>query len=557
MKHKEILLITSESNLNFDRFFDGFAFFENDLVIGNSGFQSFYEECDKFDLYEDGNYLVIDKVRDDKFIVSRDYHGYYPLFYYDSGDYWCISNSIIYMAEHLSRKGISLTYNEPNVEMWKLDLLFTQQLTSHSTFINEINVVPVNRDIVLVDDGLNKNISLCKRKKEYVVDDSYDSALKKCLEIWRSRYLTILSNQEMALHHELTGGLDSRSLFSFIARCKESAIENQKTGRLRVHSHKHQVADFEVATRLASLFELEVNTHTFKKFKSENISAEESYAVWKYFNLGRYSPTIFPATEFKPKLMELGGEGGEDNRNFYGRRADGSVTEFSKYIESYKKYFSSPERYIKWANQIDQACSILEEDTSLDVSIMHYKQFRSNNHTSKNPRSRLRFAVLGSKYFDQLSQLASLDAMVSGQILYDITYNNCNKLLYIPYDEEHKTMNDDNIKNLPVINIDNSDEGGKVYWSNQEGYSEILHDLPIKLNSKSYNSALEILHDNALKSLQTNKDLISNYFGDSFIIEFEDKFKSIDFKSSKINLHKKGSFLHALVLIDFMSTISQ
>ncbi|MGO2230431.1 hypothetical protein [Psychrobacter sp.] len=81
MKHKEILYLSSESKLDFKSFFDGYAFFGIDLVIGNQGFQQLSEKTNTRDKYEDGNYLLIERQDNDSYQLSRDYHGYYPIFY--------------------------------------------------------------------------------------------------------------------------------------------------------------------------------------------------------------------------------------------------------------------------------------------------------------------------------------------------------------------------------------------------------------------------------------------------------------------------------------------
>lgn len=556
MTHNDILFISSDSKFDFNSFFDGYAFFQADLVIGNQGFLNYSENNNNCQRYEDGNYILINKTSEDSYRLSRDYHGYYPLFYYNDGDYWCVSNSIIYIAEHLNDRGISVSYNESNVEIWKSELALALQLTSHSTFVNEIKVLPVNRDIVLVKNGDNNHIYVTKREKSPEMEESYKVTLRDCLEIWRSRYLTILSNKEIALHHDLSGGLDSRCLLSFILNNAEAAKGAESNNRLRINSNPKHTKDFEIAKRLASLFNFNLNTKVDKKYQLDKTSAEESYAVWKYFNIGRYSPIVFPITDFKSKLMEIGGEGGGDNRNFYSGTSDSKYSTFSEYIEKYKQFFSSEDRYTEWVKQIDESSSILKEDSEIDISVLHYKEFRSTCHTIKSPRSRMKIAVLGSKYFDRLSQLSSKDEIKSGQSLYDVMYNNCDKLLYIPFDHPSKGMTDSNISHLPTVDTENNIQSGKIYWSEDKGHSDLLFDLPIDSDVSSYSSPLQILRDKAFMSLEKNEKLIEYYFGKPYVNKFYQKFKSIDFKNSINNIQTPGSFLHALILIGFISDIS-
>ncbi|WP_350561913.1 hypothetical protein [Psychrobacter sp. CAL346-MNA-CIBAN-0220] len=556
MKHNEILFISPDSNLNFHNFFDGYAFFGVNLVIGRKGFEDFSKEHTTYNSYEDGNYILIDKISEDKYRLSRDYHGYYPLFYYDAGDYWCVSNSIIYIVEHLKDKGISVSYNESNVEIWKSELALALQLTSYNTFVNEIKVLPISRDIILVKDDNDNQIYITKREKSPEIKESYKTALKNCLEIWRSRYLTILSNKDIALHHDLSGGLDSRCLLSFMMNNAKVAKDAESNNRLKINSNPKHTKDFEIAKRLVSLFDFNLNTKIDKKYQLDKPSAQDSYAVWKYFNVGRYSPIVFPITDFKSKLMEIGGEGGGDNRNFYSGTSDSKYSTFSEYIEKYKQFFSSEDRYTEWVKQIDESSSVLKEDSEIDVSVLHYKEFRSTCHTIKSPRSRMKIAVLGSKYFDKLSQLSSKDEIKSGQSLYDVMYNNSNKLLYIPFDHPSKGMTDKNISYLPIIDTEDNIQRGEIYWSKNEERSDLLFELPIDLDVSSYSSPLQILRDKAFMSLEKNKELIEYYFGKSYINKFYQKFESIDFQNSIDNLQTPGSFMHSLILIEFMSDMN-
>ena len=42
MEHNKIFFISSESNFNNHNFFDGYAFFGKDLVVGNKSFENYY-----------------------------------------------------------------------------------------------------------------------------------------------------------------------------------------------------------------------------------------------------------------------------------------------------------------------------------------------------------------------------------------------------------------------------------------------------------------------------------------------------------------------------------
>lgn len=419
-------------------------------------------------------------------------------------------------------------------------------------------MLPVNSDIVITKDHANSDIALVKREPSQKHKQSYREALIECLEVWRGRYLTIMSNNKIALHHDLTGGLDSRCLFSFMVNHLVMAKDANHNGRLRVNSNPKHTEDFKIAKRLVSLFDLSVNAKINDDYKAVKVPASESYAVWKYFNIGRYAPIVFPLTDFSPHYMEMGGEGGEDNRDFYLNQSNSKYATLPEFIEKrYKRFLSTEERYEDWISQIEQACFELESDSQIDISILHYREFRSTCHTIKNPKSRFKLAPLGSKYFDRLSQLSDEAALQSGQVLYDIIHNNCAELLYIPFDKPEKAMTDTNIKNLSDVMVNTSTEPGGIYWSNDEAVSDLFYELPIEPISDQTTSPLQILHDKALSSLHSNHDLIEYYFGKPYIDFFQEKFDTTDFKNSGQHLHAKGSFLHALILIEFLSDFKE
>ena len=555
MKHKEILYLSSESKLDFKSFFDGYAFFGIDLVIGNQGFQQLSEKTNTRDKYEDGNYLLLEQQDNDSYQLSRDYHGYYPIFYYQSEGYWCISNSIIYMVERLKEQGRSISFNAPNVEIWKSHLSFALQLTSHHTFVNEIKVLPVNSDIVISKDHTNSEIALVKRERDPKSKQSYREALIDCLEVWRGRYLTIMSNKKMGLRHDLTGGLDSRCLFSFMVSNIDAVRDARQDSRFRINSESQHQEDFKIAKRLVSLFDLDLNAKINDDYNSAKVAASESYAVWKYFNVGRYAPIVFPLTDFSPHYLEMGGEGGGDNRAFYVGTVGvgGKYRSLPEYLERYKPFFTSETRYLQWIDQVNQSAYALNHDYHIGVSILHYREFRSNHHTAKNPKSRFKVAPLGSKYFDRLCQLSDEDALQSGQVFYDVLYNNNKKLLYIPFDQPSKAIKDRNIKKLTVVDAKKAENPGTIYCSDNEAPSDLFCEIPIESNTTDARSPLQILHDEALASLDNNQSLIKYYFGKASIDMFHQRFKSIDFAKVRNNLHGKGSFLHALMVIQVIS----
>lgn len=187
-----------------------------------------------------------------------------------------------------------------------------------------------------------------------------------------------------------------------------------------------------------------------------------------------------------------------------------------------------------------------------NLSIAHYKEFRSNHHTSKNPKSRFKFGVLGSRYFDVLARLDH-ERLEKNLILFDVIYNNSEELLDLPFDSSHKSLPQERRSLLKKVECE-SYLAGQVFFDNVSEQDNCC--LQILKYEKEYAYAenpLELLLDEAKRSMSENGNLISQCFGHDFLVQCEQKLKEIPAKGRQ-NLHAEGAFLHALVLLDILKT---
>lgn len=545
MYKTKVFYISSESNISCP-FLDGFAFFGSDLVIGNKAYKEYILKNSTIEDYPDGCCVIINKNYED-ITIQRDYHGYYPLYYYNKENFWCISSSILHIIKKLKQKQINIEYDNTNIEIWKSKLALALQASSHYTYIKNIKLLPVGCNIIISNGKLNIEL----RENSYT-HKTYKEALEECLYIWRKRFETVFRNS-IGIRMELTGGIDSRTLFSFVAKEKELLNFKYTNNGIFIYSDTNYKEDFHIAKKISDIYNININGTFNKEYRSIPLSSYDSYNNWKYYNIGRYSPIVFPASQFNVNCINFGGEGGEDNRGFYGRNDDGSFLSFDIYLNRYQRYFSKKEFYDKWVNNIYESLDIIKRantNKNISDSILHYREFRSTHHTSKTPFNKFNCAVLGSKYFHNISQYADKEQIENGQILYDIINNNDNRLLMIQFDKEYKNLTPKNIQNLSYIKNYNDYKYGYIYIydNNQLPNMEYVEFEPLDDKFNSYNP-LQILIFNAIKIINKNKEIFIDILGNEYFHKMEKEISSINPLSNRINLHADGVVLHLCELI--------
>lgn len=549
MNGTKVFYISSDSRVECP-FLDGFAFFDADLVIGNKAYKEYIRKNINNEEYPDGCCVIINK-RDEDIVIQRDYHGYYPIYYYKNDNFWCVSSSILHVQKKLKEKKIDIEYDNVNIEIWKSKLALALQASSYYTFIKDVKLLPVGCDLIIKDGKL---------KVEYRnVDDiykTYQESLETCLYIWRKRFETVFRSS-IGVRMELTGGIDSRTLFSFAANKNNLLGNKYKNNSIFIYSDPNHKEDFCIAEKITNLYNTNVNNKLDVKYQSSNLTSYESYNNWRYYNIGRYSPIVFPTSKFNTNCINFGGEGGEDNRGFYGREDNGSFIPFESYLKKYQQYFSKKEFYDKWVMYIYEALETIKKvnvNKNISDSILHYREFRSTHHTSKFPFYKFNCAVLGSKYFHNIACYAEKESIENGQILYDIINNNDNHLLMIPFDKEYKNMTSINIKKLIDVSIYSDLSYGKIYKYSDDNLINMEYVEFDNIDNKFDNcNSLQILINRSKDIICKNKDIFIDIFGKEYFEKINKDILSIDYNSKRINLHADGVLLHLCELIDSIS----
>ena len=545
MNMTKIFYISSETKVSFP-FFDGYAFFHDNLVIGNKAYHEYIKD-NSFEYYPDGCCVIISK-HNDKIIVQRDYHGYYPLYYYNSETFWCVSSSILHIQKKLKEKNIKVEYDLVNIEIWKSKLALALQASNYHTYIKKVMLLPVGCNIEICNNKLH-----IEYRRISCIYKTYQDALELCLYKWRKRLETVLRN-EIGVRMELTGGIDSRTVFSFFANERSLLKYKFDKSSIFIYSDPNHKEDFVIAKKIANIYDVNINCSLNEKYRAKYLSSFESYNNWRYYNVGRYSPIVFPISKFNTNCINFGGEGGEDNRGFYGREENGSFISFETYLDKYQQYFSKKEYYEKWIEYIYEALEIIRHvnlNKDISDSILHYREFRSTHHTSKFPFYKFNSAILGSKYFHDIALCTEKDYLESGQILYDIINSNDSHLLMIPFDKEYKNMSSLNIKRLKDIIVADDLYCGKIYYYSDDEELKNMEYVYFEIDNEKFSNynQLQILLERSKNLINKNKNDIIDILGFNYFNKIKNEIFSMKYNTNKINLHADGIALHLCELI--------
>lgn len=207
-------------------------------------------------VYDCGAYLTIQKTGD-RIIIHQDFMGCLGLYCYRDGEYFALSNSFLYLADHV-RKSHPVTLNKAFA-----DYLITAELcpvTCRETAVKEIALI--DRSAV-VEINIPKK-SLDFELKDYLEDtvplDSSDGI--SLLDKWYCRWTGLIKSLVDAgapLTAELSGGFDSRITF-MLALSSGADISKINVSSREDDLHTHS-EDYEIASMIAKHFGFTLNAH--------------------------------------------------------------------------------------------------------------------------------------------------------------------------------------------------------------------------------------------------------------------------------------------------------
>lgn len=451
-------------------FFQGYAFVDNDLIVGADGLASFHKNTlRKLTSGEDGCYVHI-KREGKRFKVVTDHSGFKSIFYFWSPEYWVVSNSIPMVLEALKNKGIEIEPRYSQLASIAASGTFFQQPYSYRTIAAGVKILPLGYELLIGDCGATE--VRCAKKPQ---PTCYEESMLQFLEVWVSRFETLLANENSKLTADLTGGLDSRCVFSLIHAAQ------RRLGRKGVHFFCGGAGvDFKIAGRICDYFSEKINKRMPKN--EHQLTGTESYEGWRLRCLGAYHPIYFPFVSPGLHAIRIGGNGGGNHRPFYEKNVN--RPDLTKFLKNRRRQIH-PEWLLSefdadiqdWIDSID---NLIEADV-VDSLILHYRQFRNRFHSGRVPQSMFGFHPLSSRYLDDVSRLAGSDRVRSGQIFFDLMHSLEPSLLKFEFDDPAKGPSEKNESALVKVVIDPEPRPGRVFGRSVEANNVTSVDQPMNI----------------------------------------------------------------------------
>jgi hypothetical protein len=431
-------LVSSDAE-RLDHFFQGYFFHDADYVYGEAGFEEFSKTRGLSRLVrEDGCYVQMER-RGDRYRFSADYSGYKKIFYFWQRGFWVVSNSLCQIVEQLRRTGRPVVPNITQLAAAAAEGTFYpsgrgsffSQLTTFDTVVQGVRCVPVDRALWIGASGVETEKDESRRP-----EGDYRNLLARFVSTWTARLQSLLRDPAIQIAGDLTGGLDSRVVFALLLNATGSAHSAGKRLQIRSSIQPKERKDHAVAANLCSRFGLSLNGRL--KERPRRLSGTSSYRLWRDLCLGVYFPVYFPFAAMSPRIIHLGGGGGENHRPFYGQflGAPSARTFVAARSRNIARRAARPD----YRAALHQAVDIAMDGapSHLDVLAVHYRHFRNRFHSGREPQYKVTLQPLASRLLDDCTAAAGEARFRNAQMHYDILHNLHPELLDLPFDKRSK-----------------------------------------------------------------------------------------------------------------------
>lgn len=483
------------SNINNpDKLFQGYCFIDSDYVFGDVGREKYFN-VKGIDISggEDGCYISALKVKED-FYFSSDFSGFKKIFYYWSNKIWVVSNSIYLISQHLKKSNIPLQVNASQLASIGVSRdLFCNQLYSTNTFVEGIRLLPLNHTLKISKSGY----SFIEIANDLSFD-SYELGLTNFIIIWISRFSSLLRNN-INIRADLTGGADSRTIFTLLKNAAEYTTNSTGTLGFRTGHTPTNTTDLEIATKVGLAYGYKVNN---EKFPITNIyTSKESIDIWKVLCLGVYHPIYIPTFGAQPDVVSIGGASAGNSRVHYKENSPEAL--FNKHLSGLSPKWLS---YNALTDCINEFNDIKESKSDVDPLIVHYRRYRNRMHAGRTPQYSTMFNPFASKFLENVAEKAGALRLSNAQINYDLMSALLPGVLDIPFDLPSKEFNEIRQKNLTKISVPDLFCVGSVY---------IEDDISYGKSDVSESCIYELLNE----EFQTSKrqPFVVDFFGKPFI----------------------------------------
>lgn len=318
-------VIASDSNLcALENKLYGYAYFNHKLF--HNSYVTNRDICER-PLDAVGAYVIISRKSDTIEIIS-DCMGNEMIFYYNTKDFFAVSNSFYMLVQYLKSRVI-ITLDESYASLFTVT---NSIVTCHHerTLVNEIKLLHIDEKISInICNNTLKIEKAYERNKKVKINTIQGLTL---LDSWADKWVKIIRtivdcNQQVNL--QLSGGFDSRVTLALFLL---AGIDFRK---INVESSTRMKEDFEIAGKIADYYGFKLNQKY--DFESINVPDEEVFNMQIFNRLGLHQEYLAPVNKyFNRPLFTFTGLGSahswyEDSTNKYTQRMQlGTNNEIAK-----------------------------------------------------------------------------------------------------------------------------------------------------------------------------------------------------------------------------------
>ncbi len=469
-----------------DHYLQGYAFDGADYVFGSGAEDRYAETGRRISPGGDGCYLSVSRSGDGH-VVGVDGSGLKKIFYYSDGPTWCVSNSLTRLAEHLRAHGVRLSISFAQLMGLKVRSSITSQQSTYQTFFKEVRLLP-SWNYLHVDAG---GLHVRTLPRPGGVD--YATALRGYLTSWTRRCATLLRTPGIEITSDLTGGVDSRSIFALLHRTTALLGEPVSRVRFRSGTGERWEADFEAAGRIADRYRFRLNPPVAARTllgppteAGRRLTGPERYSGWRDLCLGNYLSIYFPSRTLDPWSPRFHGGGGGNHRPFY---SPGEPEEFLAQFDHLKPSYLRA----AWQSEMRHCFETLRSaEPSVDPMVLHYREFRNRFHAGRDPQYGAVLAPLSSNPIKALSQHP--EKVATRQIYFDVMESLLPGLMDLPYDAEKKAPSAENHRDLTVVDV-GLEEPGRAWLASggDEATPQDARTSPFELLAQELDQSLRPL----------------------------------------------------------------
>ena len=259
----------------------------------------------------------------DEIVVEQDACGSYGLYLFESGGYFALSNSFLYLVDYLKYR-YPLTIDTDYADFYLLVDLCS--VAYGRTMIREIRLLDRNASVhISLRDG-KPEIRGKEPSLQKVELDSEEGM--KILDRWYHRWtgmIRSITDRTSNVTVDLSGGFDSR-ITMMLLLCSGADLKKVNIDSFDDDRHTHR-EDFEIASRIAEHFGFRLNDESMLRMEREAFPVEKATSLSCAVRLGFHKqPNQLFGRIWEPRFR-ITGAGGEAIRKYWNRPVDDFLKE--------------------------------------------------------------------------------------------------------------------------------------------------------------------------------------------------------------------------------------